>query len=118
MSSVSSREIVFEFKRSRIGLVGITILAILVGISVSAIVLIPVETFQEWNNPGSWISFPKTSIPVWVNWFPIENLQEVITLQFLVISLEQILIMMIFQTISSMSFQHTILVHHYYKFQR
>lgn len=76
MSSVSSKEILFEFKRSRIGLVGIAILAILVGISVSAIVLIPVETFQEWNNPGSWISFPKTSIPVWVNWFPVEKIPE------------------------------------------
>ena len=76
MSSVSSRDILLEFKRSKIGLVGIGILAILIGISISAIVFIPLETFQEWNNPGSWISFPKTSIPVWVNWFPIEKIPE------------------------------------------
>ena len=76
MSSVSSREILLEFRRSKIGLVGIGILVILVGISISAIVFIPVETFQDWNNPGSWISFPKTSIPAWVNWFPIEKIPE------------------------------------------
>ena len=76
MSSASSRDIILEFKHSRIGLVGIGILAILIGISISAIVFIPVETFQEWNNPGSWISFPKTSIPVWVNWFPVEKIPE------------------------------------------
>ena len=76
MSSVSSRDILLEFRRSKIGLVGIGILAILIGISISAIVFIPVETFQEWNNPSSWISFPKTSIPVWVNWFPVEKIPE------------------------------------------
>ena len=76
MSSVSSREILLEFKRSKIGLVGIGILIILIGISVSALVFIPVETFQEWNNPSSWISFPKTSIPIWINWLPIEKIPE------------------------------------------
>ena len=76
MSNVSSREILEEFKQSKIGITGIAILVILVGISITAAIFIPVETFQEWNNPGSWIQYPKTSIPVWVNYFPIEKIPE------------------------------------------
>ena len=36
---------------------------------------IPVETFQEWNNPGSWISNPKAAFPkiIWVNVFMTEK---------------------------------------------
>jgi len=44
--------------------------------SIGTIVLVPVETLQDWNNPESWISYPKTSIPVWVNIFPIEKIPE------------------------------------------
>ena len=76
MSNVSSREILEEFKQSKIGITGIAILTILVGVSISATIFIPVETFQEWNNPGSWIQYPKTAIPVWVNYFPIEKIPE------------------------------------------
>ena len=76
MSSVSSGEIIDEFKHSMIGIIGIAILVILIGISVAAAIFIPVETFQDWNNPGSWIEYPKTSIPVWVNWLPIEKIPE------------------------------------------
>lgn len=76
MSSVSSKEIFSEIRRSKSGMAGIGILSVLIGISILAIVFIPVETFQDWNNPSSWISFPKTSIPVWVNWFPIEKIPE------------------------------------------
>ena len=59
MSSVSPQEIKQEFIRSKIGMAGISILIVLIAISLIAITIIPVETFQEWNNPGSWISFPK-----------------------------------------------------------
>ena len=76
MSTVTSDEIKREFLKSRIGIVGIGILAILIAISIIAVLVIPVETFQEWNNPSSWISFPKTSIPVWVNLLPIEKIPE------------------------------------------
>lgn len=76
MSTVTSDEIKREFLKSRIGMAGIVILAILVTISIVAALVIPVETFQQWNNPSSWISFPKTSIPVWVNLLPIEKIPE------------------------------------------
>ncbi len=76
MSTVTSDEIKREFLKSRVGMTGIVILAILVTISIVAALVIPVETFQQWNNPSSWISFPKTSIPVWVNLLPIEKIPE------------------------------------------
>ncbi|ABK77930.1 ABC-type dipeptide/oligopeptide/nickel transport system, permease component [Cenarchaeum symbiosum A] len=52
------------------------ILAILVAVSISAVILVPVEVFHEWNNPGSWISLPKASVPVWVNWLQSERIPE------------------------------------------
>ncbi len=39
-------------------------------------VTIPIETFQEWNNPEKWILYPKVSTPVWVNLFMIEKIPE------------------------------------------
>jgi len=76
MSSVTPQEIKQEFLKNKIGIAGITILAILVAISIITIVVIPVETFQEWNNPGNWISYPKVAIPVWINLFMIEKIPE------------------------------------------
>ena len=67
MSSISPQEIKQEFLKSKMGMAGIIILAILVGTSIIAMITIPVETFQEWNNPGSWISYPKVAVPIWVN---------------------------------------------------
>jgi len=76
MSNVSSSEIKREFVRSKIGLIGIGILACLIVLSVLAAITIPIDTFKQWNNPGSWISYPKTSVPVWVNYFMSEKIPE------------------------------------------
>ena len=61
MSSISPQEIKKEFFKSKMGIAGISILVILILTSVITIIIIPVETFQEWNNPGSWITYPKNS---------------------------------------------------------
>jgi peptide/nickel transport system permease protein len=58
------------------GITGVAILGTLILISIIAIVAIPVETFQEWNNPGNWISYPKVAIPIWVNFFNVEKIPE------------------------------------------
>jgi peptide/nickel transport system permease protein len=58
------------------GIAGVTILSILILTSLITIIIIPVETFQEWNNPGSWITYPKAAIPIWVNLFLIEKIPE------------------------------------------
>ena len=76
MSNISQSEIKQEFIKSNIGITGIAILAILIITSVVAIITIPVETFQEWNNPGNWISYPKIAIPVWMNLFTAEKIPE------------------------------------------
>jgi len=76
MSVVSYSELKHEFLRSKIGLAGIGILVILVTISITTVIFIPLETFQQWNNPGSWLSYPKTSVPAWVNLFVLEKIPE------------------------------------------
>ena len=76
MSSVSSSEIKREFVKSKIGLIGIGILASLIILSMIAVITIPIDTFKQWNNPGSWISYPKTSVPAWVNYFTTEKIPE------------------------------------------
>ena len=76
MSSITPQEIKKEFFKSKMGIAGITILTILIVTSLITIIIIPVETFQEWNNPGSWMTYPKTAIPVWVNLFLFEKIPE------------------------------------------
>lgn len=76
MSGITPHEIKQEFLKSKMGITGIAILSILVITSMIAIIAIPVETFQEWNNPGNWISNPKAAIPIWVNIFMTEKIPE------------------------------------------
>ncbi len=76
MSSITPNEIKEEFFKNKIGIAGIVILSILILTSIIAVIIIPVETFKEWNNPGSWISYPKVAIPVWVNLFLSEKIPE------------------------------------------
>jgi peptide/nickel transport system permease protein len=76
MSGITPNEIKKEFLKSKMGIAGITILIILISISIITTITVPVETFQEWNNPGSWITYPKTAIPIWVNLFLIEKIPE------------------------------------------
>ena len=76
MSSVSTDEIKKEFLKSKLGLVGIFILSGLIIISITTIMVIPASTFQDWNNPEKWISYPKTSVPIWVNLISAEKIPE------------------------------------------
>jgi peptide/nickel transport system permease protein len=76
MSFISANDLKSEFAKSKIGIVGIGILFVLVLVSVVAIVTIPLETFQEWNNPSEWIDLPKTSIPIWVNVLSTQKIPE------------------------------------------
>jgi len=76
LSSISPQEIKQEFLKSKTGIAGIIILSSLIIISIIAIITIPIETFQEWNNPEKWISYPKVATPIWVNLFMIEKIPE------------------------------------------
>ena len=76
MSGIAPQEIKQEFLKNRMGIAGISILVILIMISIIAIITIPIETFQEWNNPVNWISNPKVAMPIWVNVFMSEKIPE------------------------------------------
>ena len=76
MSSENFSEIRNQFISNKMGMTGIGILAVLVSISIYSIVSVPPETFQEWNNPGSWILYPKSAVPSWVNYFSTEKISE------------------------------------------
>ena len=76
MSNVNSTEIKKEFIKSKVGLIGIGILSSLIILSVISAATIPIDTFKQWNNPGSWISYPKTSVPIWINYFISEKIPE------------------------------------------
>ena len=76
MSSVSKADIKREFAKSRLGIIGLSILGILIAVSVIAIISVPTSTFQDWNNPEKWLGFPKTSVPIWVNYFTSEKIPE------------------------------------------
>jgi peptide/nickel transport system permease protein len=69
-------EIKAGLARSKIGLVGIGILGFLILVSVFTMIFIPVETYKQWNNPASWTAFPKSALPIWVNFFSEEKLPE------------------------------------------
>ncbi len=49
MSSITTQDIKKEFFKSKMGIAGIAILTILILTSLITIIVIPVETFQEWN---------------------------------------------------------------------
>ena len=76
MSVKTSNDIKNEFLKSKIGITGILILLVLITISIFAVVSTPSSTFQDWNNPEKWITYPKTSVPSWVNLFILEKIPE------------------------------------------
>ncbi|MDW7642009.1 MAG: ABC transporter permease [Nitrosarchaeum sp.] len=76
MTSITLKEIIKEFSKNRIGIAGIIILSILIFTSIMVAIFIPIDTFKEWNNPEKWISYPKVSVPVWINLFLNEKIPE------------------------------------------
>jgi len=119
MSSVSPTEIKREFMKSKIGLIGVLILLSLVILSVVAITTIPIDTFKQWNNPGNWISYPKTSAPVWVNYFVMEKIPEHLILDnptVVTINLMYNITMMIFQATLFMKLMLSIQDRNFFRF--
>ncbi len=79
--SFSARGIWREFSHSKIGMAGIVILAALFFMSVIAFVTIPVDNFKSWNDPASWLLYPKSAQPAWINYFQSEKIPEHLILQ-------------------------------------
>jgi len=76
LSSIPTSEIKKEFLKSKLGITGIFILSGLILVSITTMIVIPASTFQDWNNPEKWISYPKTSVPSWVNLISSEKIPE------------------------------------------
>jgi len=76
MTDILSSDLIKEFTKNKMALAGIGILLALVMISLIAAVTVPIDTFKQWNNPSNWISYPKTSMPIWVNYFVTEKIPE------------------------------------------
>lgn len=74
--SLTYSEIWREFLRYKTGIIGLAILAVLVVISIVAVVTIPLETFQQWQNPAQWINNPRSAMPIWINNFMTTKLPE------------------------------------------
>ena len=79
--SFSARNIWREFSHSKIGITGIVMLGILFLMSIVAFVTIPVENFKTWNDPASWLLYPKSAQPAWINYFQTEKIPEHLILQ-------------------------------------
>jgi peptide/nickel transport system permease protein len=65
--SLSTSQIMKEFKRSKSGIAGLAILLGLFLITVYAALAIPLNSFTQWNNPNFWIDRPQSAMPVWIN---------------------------------------------------
>ena len=76
MSNNAAIDIKREFAKSVLGIIGITIIVALIIISIVSLITIPTSTFQEWNNPEKWILYPKTAVPIWINYFMTEKIPE------------------------------------------
>lgn len=74
--SFSARTVWKEFSHSKIGMTGVAILLILFGMSIVAFVTIPLDSFKTWNDPASWLLYPKSAQPAWVNYFQSEKIPE------------------------------------------
>lgn len=74
--SFSSKAIWKEFSRSKIGIAGIVILVVLFSMSAVAFIAIPLDIFKTWNDPASWLLYPKSAQPAWVNYFNLKKFQS------------------------------------------
>jgi peptide/nickel transport system permease protein len=79
--SFSAKNVWREFSHSKIGIAGIVMLAGLFLMSIVAFVTIPVENFKTWNDPASWLLYPKSAQPAWINYFQSEKIPEHLILQ-------------------------------------
>jgi peptide/nickel transport system permease protein len=52
---------------TKAAIAGFFILAILVAMTIYALIAVPLESFSQWNDPGFWIDYPKSAAPSWAN---------------------------------------------------
>ncbi len=72
VESLSTSQILKEFKRSKSGIAGLAILLGLFLITIYAVTAIPLKSLTQWNNPNFWIDRPQSAMPVWINLLGVE----------------------------------------------
>jgi len=58
-----------EFKRYKIGIVGLILLIFFSGVAIFAPLLAPYEAYKHWNDQTYWEDLPPAVPPAWVNYF-------------------------------------------------
>jgi len=58
-----------EFKRYKIGIVGLILLGIFSFVAICAPLLAPYEAYKHWNDQTYWEDLPSAVPPAWVNYF-------------------------------------------------
>ena len=58
-----------EFRRYKIGIAGLILLALFSGIAIFAPLLAPYESYKHWNDQTYWEDVPPAVPPAWVNYF-------------------------------------------------
>jgi peptide/nickel transport system permease protein len=61
------RTALWDFFHSKTGVIGVVILLILICMTLYAVTSVPLQSFQQWNNPAYWIDYPKNAAPAWTN---------------------------------------------------
>ncbi len=61
------RTLLWEFVHSKTGMTGVIILLLLILMTAYAVTSVPLQSFQQWNNPAYWIDYPKNAAPAWTN---------------------------------------------------
>ncbi len=74
MSAIPLNALLRELIRTKNGIIGLSILSILIIISLIAVITIPLDTFKEWHNEAYWIEYPRAAMPSWVDIFSSKKL--------------------------------------------
>ncbi|MCS4537996.1 MAG: ABC transporter permease [Thaumarchaeota archaeon] len=81
MSQRGVRSLWRDFVKQPEGILGLSILILLIIATSIALTSLPPETFREWSNPTYWVRYPKTAEPAWVNFFSSSKQPEHLILQ-------------------------------------
>jgi peptide/nickel transport system permease protein len=66
-----------ELLKSKSGVFGLVMLALLIGTSLYVVVAIPQSQVSKWQNPAAWQGNPASAPPAWVNYFGVDAPQTI-----------------------------------------